>query len=63
MHLQLQLVNAAIAAGELRKDTDPESLLDAVLEPLYLRFQIGHAPLDKKFATSLVEQVLKAVTA
>jgi len=60
--MQLQLVKAAIDAGELRKDTDPEVLIDALQGPLYFRFLIGHAPLDKRFATDLVEQVLKAVT-
>jgi AcrR family transcriptional regulator len=60
--LQLQLVKAAIDAGELRKETDPDVLVDALQGPLYFRFLIGHAPLDKKFATDLVDQVLKAVT-
>jgi AcrR family transcriptional regulator len=60
--MQLGLVKKAIDAGELRKDTDPEVLIDALQGPLYFRNLIGHAPLDKKFATKLVDQVLRAVT-
>jgi len=61
--LQLQLIQAAIAAGELRRDTDAEVLVDALQGPLYFRFLIGHAALDKAFATKMVTMVLKSVTA
>jgi AcrR family transcriptional regulator len=60
--LQIRLVKKAIEAGELRPDTDPEILVDALQGPLYFRFQIGHAPVDRKFASKLVDQVLRAVT-
>ena len=61
--LQVQLIQAAIAAGELRRDTDAEVLVDALQGPLYFRFLIGHAALDKAFATKMVTMVLKSVTA
>jgi len=61
--LQIRLVKQAMAAGELVDGTDPEILVDALQGPLFFRFLIGHAPVDKKFARDLVEQVLKAVTA
>ena len=60
--LQIRLIKEAIQAGELRRDTDPETLVDALQGPLYFRFQMGHAPVDKKFATKLVDLVLRAVT-
>jgi AcrR family transcriptional regulator len=60
--LQIRLIKKAIEAGELRRDTDPEILVDALQGPLYYRFQIGHAPVDRRFATKLVDQVLRAVT-
>lgn len=61
--LQIRLVKQAMAAGELVAGTDPEVLVDALQGPLFFRFLIGHAPVDKKFARDLVDQVLKAVTA
>jgi len=61
--IHLKLVQDAIATGELRNDTDADVLVDALFGPLYFRFLIGHAALDKTFATKLVNQVLKAVTA
>lgn len=60
--LQIQLIQAAIAAGELRRDTDAEVLVDALQGPLYFRFLIGHAPLDNAFANKMVKMVLKSVT-
>jgi AcrR family transcriptional regulator len=58
--MNLQLVQEAIAAGELPRDTNAELLVDALTGPLYFRRIIGHAPVDKAFATQLASRLLDA---
>ena len=56
--MNLDLVQQAIAAGELPDDTDAELLIDALTGPLYFRRIIGHAPVSKTFASQLASRVL-----
>jgi AcrR family transcriptional regulator len=53
-----ELLERAVAAGELRADLDLEVTLDLVYGPLYYRLLVGHAPLDQRFADGLLGQVL-----
>ena len=45
--IQLEVIEEAIACGELKRDTDPELLLDALSGPLFFRWLQGHAPADR----------------
>ena len=58
--MNLELVQEAITAGELPGNTDADLLVDALTGPLYFRRIIGHAPLDKNFASKLARRVLQA---
>jgi AcrR family transcriptional regulator len=58
--MNLDLVQQAIAAGELPRDTDAELLIDALTGPLYFRRIIGHAPVTEAFASELAARVLRA---
>jgi AcrR family transcriptional regulator len=58
--MNLDLVQQAIAAGELPRDTDAELLIDALTGPLYFRRIIGHAPVTEAFASELASRVLLA---
>ena len=58
--MNLDLVQQAIAAGELPPNTDADLLIDALTGPLYFRRIIGHAPVDKAFAGQLASRVLEA---
>ena len=58
--IQLQVIEEAIACGEMKRDTDPELLLDALSGPLFFRWLQGHAPADKKFAEALADKVIPA---
>jgi hypothetical protein len=60
--MQRRVVDEAIACGELKPDTDPELLIDALYGPCYFRWLRGHAPVDKTFAEALVHKVLEAFT-
>ena len=51
--MNLDLVQQAIAAGELPRDTDADLLIDALTGPLYFRCIIGHAPVNEAFASEL----------
>jgi len=53
-----QLLRQAIKQGEIRADLDPDAVLDLLYGPLYLRFLLKHAPLDRAF----VDTVFKVVT-
>ena len=58
--MNLDLVQQAIAAGELPRDTDADLLIDALTGPLYFRRIIGHAPVSEAFASELASRVLQA---
>jgi len=58
--MNLDLVQQAIAAGELPRDTDADLLIDALTGPLYFRRIIGHAPVSEAFASELASRVLHA---
>jgi AcrR family transcriptional regulator len=53
-----RLLRQAMAAGEIRSDLEPDTVLDLLYGPLYLRLILKHAPLDKAF----VEMVFNSVS-
>lgn len=61
--VQLKVIHEAIACGELKRDTDPDLLLDALSGPLFFRWLQGHAPADKKFAAALADKIISAFMA
>jgi AcrR family transcriptional regulator len=46
-------------AGELRSETEPELLNDALFGAIYYRMLLRSAPLTRRFGEDLVEQVLR----
>ena len=46
-------------AGELRSETEPELLNDAIFGAIYYRFLLHSGPLTRRFGEELVEQVLR----
>jgi AcrR family transcriptional regulator len=46
-------------AGELRSDTEPDLLNDAIFGAIYYRFLLGLTPFSKRFGEELVEQVIR----
>src|SRR6476620_9369516 len=46
-------------AGELRSETEPELLNDALFGAIYYRMLLRSAPLTRRFGEELVEQVLR----
>jgi AcrR family transcriptional regulator len=46
-------------AGELRPDTDPELVNDAIFGAIYYRLLLRSSPLTRRFGEQLVEQVLR----
>jgi AcrR family transcriptional regulator len=46
-------------AGELRSETEPELLNDAIFGAIYYRMLLRPAPLTRRFGEELVEQVLR----
>jgi AcrR family transcriptional regulator len=61
--IQLRVIEEAIACRELKPDTDPELLIDALSGPMFFRWLQGHAPLDKKFAQDLADKIIPAFMA
>lgn len=53
-----RLLRRAMRAGEIRADLDPDTVLDLLYGPLYLRLLLKHAPLDEDF----VEKVFRVVS-
>lgn len=49
------LLLEAITKGELRRDLDPDTALDLLYGPLYLRLLLRHAPLDQEFVDRVFE--------
>jgi hypothetical protein len=54
-----ELIEEAVAAGELPQDTDPEIVIDLLHGPQFFRLVMGHAPLTKEFAESINNIVLR----
>jgi AcrR family transcriptional regulator len=46
-------------AGELRSDTEPDLLNDAIFGAIYYRFLLGLDPFTRRFGEELVEQVVR----
>jgi hypothetical protein len=49
--------------GEIRADLDPDTVLDLLYGPLYLRLLLKHAPLDEKFVNTVFEVVSPILSA
>ena len=47
------------SAGELRSDTEPGMLNDAIFGAIYYRFLLRSGPLTRRFGEDLVEQVVR----
>src|ERR1700758_2426398 len=45
--------------GELRSDTEPDLLNDAIFGAIYYRFLLGLTPFSKRFGEQLVEQAIR----
>src|SRR5260370_26247895 len=56
--MQRRFIREAIAAGELKRGTDPELLIDALNGPLFFRWLQGHAPLERSFAERIFDRVI-----
>jgi AcrR family transcriptional regulator len=46
-------------AGELRSDTEPDLLNDAIFGAIYYRFLLGLGPFTRRFGEELVEQTIR----
>jgi AcrR family transcriptional regulator len=58
--IQRGIIEDAIASGELKPTADPELLIDMLSGPLFFRWLLGHAPLDKGFAQRIFDKVIPA---
>ncbi len=52
-----RLLKQAIKHGEIRSDLDPDTVLDLLYGPLYIRLLLKHAPLDEEFVDIIFEAV------
>jgi AcrR family transcriptional regulator len=58
-----QIIERAIGRGEIPTDTDPRSVIEAVLSPLHLRFLFGGRPADRRTIARTVDLVLSGISA
>jgi len=52
-----RLLGQAITNGEIRSDLDPDTVLDLLYGPLYIRLLLKHAPLNEEFVDTVFEIV------
>ena len=57
-----QILERAIARGEIQPDIDTYVVLDALYGPLYYRLLVGHASLDVDFVNKLVDLVMVGIS-
>jgi AcrR family transcriptional regulator len=57
------LLDRAVRTGRLRRELDLEVTLDLIYGPLYYRLLVGHAPLDRRFTDTLLDQALAGLAA
>jgi AcrR family transcriptional regulator len=48
-----RLLRLAMQNGEIRDDLDPDTVLDLLYGPLYVRLLLKHAPLDENFVNTV----------
>ncbi len=58
--MQRRFIREAMTSGQLKRGTDPELLIDALNGPLFFRWLLGHAPLEKSFAEGIFDKVIRA---
>ena len=56
-----QVLERAIARGEIRADLDLELALDLLYGPFWHRLLHGHAPLDERFAYAAIDLFIAAI--
>jgi hypothetical protein len=56
-----RMLEDAVAAGEIVRPADVETLLDMIYGPLFYRLLVGHGPLDLAFANSVVDLAMLAL--
>ncbi len=52
-----RLLRQAMKNGEIRADLDPDTVLDLLYGPLYIRLLLKHAPLNEEFVNTVFEIV------
>jgi len=55
------ILRRGIERGQLRADLDPDTAIDLVFGPYWYRLLIAHAPLDSRFAATLVDHMLRGI--
>jgi AcrR family transcriptional regulator len=55
------VIRRGIERGEVRREIDPDVLVDALYGPVYFRLLGEHAPLTENFADTLVELVMSGL--
>ena len=58
-----RLLRLAMENGEVRDDLDPDTVLDLLYGPLYVRLLLKHAPLDEDFVNTVFEVVRPVLAA
>ena len=58
-----QMIESAMAAGDVRADIDIDVTLDMLYGPLFFRLLAGHRPLSPQLAEQLVETLFAGVAA
>ncbi|MGW5517911.1 TetR-like C-terminal domain-containing protein [Nocardia africana] len=56
-----QIIDRAIARGEVADEMDPELMIDVVYGVLWYRLLLDHAPLDDESGRQLADFVVRAV--
>jgi TetR/AcrR family transcriptional regulator, regulator of autoinduction and epiphytic fitness len=56
----VDVLRAAVNAGELEPDTDPELLADALVGPIVMRRLMMDKPFDPNLVPALVDQLIRA---
>jgi AcrR family transcriptional regulator len=56
-----EVIERAQAAGEFKKDIDPQVLIDMIFGPIYFRRLVRHQELDERFGNELVDRIIAYV--
>ena len=57
-----KLIEEAIAAGDVRSNTNMDAVLDMLYGPLFFRLLAGHLPLSPQFAGQLVDTIFDGIS-
>ncbi|MEW9678475.1 TetR/AcrR family transcriptional regulator C-terminal ligand-binding domain-containing protein [Pseudomonas sp. TE50-2] len=55
------IIERAKQRGEIRRDVDPDILIDTIYGAIYYRMSIAHSPVEERYSSDLVDMIFSGI--